>query len=186
MLQLTAYYLSIGGDIKDLYDGLMSYNSILDKLFSHLFLSRVYEIIYDKNLTPAEMISNLTKNNVVNEEILNEKIKELRELKELENELVDKKYEFEEIFNKTYDNLYDLQKINHININEDRIEEKINNKFKRTNIKINIKYKKPINRRNIKIDKRRKINNFKIVLKPTITINNLIITQKRRGRPRKS
>ena len=58
ILQLIAYYFSINGDINYLHDELVSMNSIIDQLFSNSVMNNIYLIVYDKNLTPAQMINN--------------------------------------------------------------------------------------------------------------------------------
>ena len=58
ILQLIAYYFSINGDINYLHDELVSMNSIIDQLFSNSVMNNIYLIVYDKNLTPVQMINN--------------------------------------------------------------------------------------------------------------------------------
>ena len=58
ILQLIAYYFSIDGNIIDLSEKLTLTNSIMDELFPYSVLNNTYLILYDKNLTPAQMINN--------------------------------------------------------------------------------------------------------------------------------
>ena len=58
ILQLIAYYFSIDGNIIDLSEKLTSMNIIMDELFPYSVLNNTYLILYDKNLTPTQMINN--------------------------------------------------------------------------------------------------------------------------------
>ena len=58
ILQLIAYYFSIDGNIINLYNELTNMNSIIDELFTNFIMNNIYMIIYDKNLTPSQMINN--------------------------------------------------------------------------------------------------------------------------------
>ena len=60
ILQLIAYYFSIDGNILDLELKLSSMNSIIDELFQYSVINNTYLIIYDKNLTPSQMINKFT------------------------------------------------------------------------------------------------------------------------------
>jgi hypothetical protein len=58
ILQLIAYYFSIDGNIINLYNELTNMNCIIDELFTNFIMNNIYMIIYDKNLTPNQMINN--------------------------------------------------------------------------------------------------------------------------------
>jgi hypothetical protein len=58
ILQLIAYYFSIDGNIINLYNELTNMNCIIDELFTNFIMNDIYIIIYDKNLTPSQMINN--------------------------------------------------------------------------------------------------------------------------------
>ena len=58
ILQLIAYYFSIDGNIINLYNELTNMNCIIDELFTNFIMNNIYMIIYDKNLTPSQMIDN--------------------------------------------------------------------------------------------------------------------------------
>jgi hypothetical protein len=58
ILQLIAYYFSIDGNIINLYNELTNMNCIIDELFTNFIMNNIYIIIYDKNLTPSQMINN--------------------------------------------------------------------------------------------------------------------------------
>ena len=97
ILQLIAYYFSIDGNILDLNEKLTSMNCKIDELFAYSVISNTYMILYDKNLTPSQMINNFTN---FDKEKYNER-------KEKENEIFNyKKYiqqlnrQKEEIHNK--------------------------------------------------------------------------------------
>jgi hypothetical protein len=116
ILQLIAYYLSIDGNINDLYDELVRKNSIIDELFTNCVLNNIYLILYDKNLTPIQMINKFTsmnyeENSVKNkiqdkeDEILNLKdyIQKLNKRKEeIHNEFIDFCKDKHEIKNKYF------------------------------------------------------------------------------------
>ena len=58
ILQLIAYYFSIDGNIIDLSEKLTSTNIIMDELFPYSVINNTYLILYDKNLSPAQMVNN--------------------------------------------------------------------------------------------------------------------------------
>ena len=58
ILQLIAYYFSIDGNIIDLNEKLTSINIIMDELFPYSVINNTYLILYDKNLSPAQMVNN--------------------------------------------------------------------------------------------------------------------------------
>ena len=60
ILQLIAYYFSIDGNILDLNEKLTSMNYKIDELFAYSVISNTYMILYDKNLTPSQMVNNFT------------------------------------------------------------------------------------------------------------------------------
>jgi hypothetical protein len=82
ILQLIGYYYSINGDINYLHDQLIDMNSIIDELFTYTTMNNIYLILYDKNLTPAQMVNNF-KNYDANkyDDILN-KEDEIKNLKD--------------------------------------------------------------------------------------------------------
>ena len=142
ILQLIAYYLSIDGNINDLYDELVRKNSIIDELFTNCVLNNVYLILYNKNLSPSQMINNFSslnceENSIKNkiqdkeDEILNLKdyIKKLNKRKEeIHNDFIDfykDKYEVKNkyylIYNKNKNDVY-----NEINMNT--IDNRYNNR----------------------------------------------------------
>ena len=82
ILQLIGYYYSINGDINYLHDQLIDMNSIIDELFTYTTMNNVYLILYDKNLTPAQMVNNFINYDVTKyDDIINkeEEIKNLRD-----------------------------------------------------------------------------------------------------------
>ena len=82
ILQLIGYYYSINGDINYLHDQLIDMNSIIDELFTYTSMNNVYLILYDKNLTPAQMVNNFINYDVTKyDDIINkeEEIKNLRD-----------------------------------------------------------------------------------------------------------
>ncbi len=133
ILQLIAYYFSINGDINYLHDQLINMNSIIDELFTNTVMNNVYLILYDKNLTPAQMVNNFINydpskfEDILNkeDEIKNLKEKNLNQLKNI-NEF---KNEMEKIKNQ-----YEDSNKNQINENTNLkekirlLEEKLNNK----------------------------------------------------------
>jgi hypothetical protein len=161
ILQLIAYYLSIDGNINDLYDELVRKNSIIDELFTNCVLNNIYLILYDKNLTPIQMINKFTsmnyeENSVKNkiqdkeDEILNLKdyIQKLNKRKEeIHNEFIDFCKDKHEIKNKYFlinstdkNNIYnDINmnaidnKYNYGNIMHMYTEENKNNNDKKVN-----------------------------------------------------
>ena len=58
LLQLIAYYFSIDGDICELYDELIPLDTIIDKLSTNYIMNNIFFIVYDKNLTPSQMMEN--------------------------------------------------------------------------------------------------------------------------------
>lgn len=62
ILQLIAYYFSIDGNIIDLNEKLTSINIIMDELFPYSVINNTYLILYDKNLSPAQMVNNFITN----------------------------------------------------------------------------------------------------------------------------
>jgi hypothetical protein len=146
ILQLIAYYLSIDGNINDLYDELVRKNSIIDELFTNCVLNNVYLILYNKNLSPSQMINNFSslnceENSIKNkiqdkeDEILNLKdyIKKLNKRKEeIHNDFIDfykDKYEAKNkyylIYKKNTNDIY-----NEINMNT--IDSRYNNRNSHT------------------------------------------------------
>jgi len=101
ILQLIAYYLSIDGNINDLYDELVRMNSIIDELFTNCVLNNIYLILYDKNLTPSQMINNFInmncEENTINNKI-HDKEDEILSLKEYIQKLNKRKEEIHNEF----------------------------------------------------------------------------------------
>ena len=83
ILQLIAYYFSIDGNIIYLNSKLTSMNSIIDDLFNNYVLSNIFMILYDKNLTPSQMIDNFMNfdSEKYTDEIIEEKEDEIYRLK---------------------------------------------------------------------------------------------------------
>ena len=102
MLQLIAYFFSIDGDINYLYNELINKNSIIDELFSNFIMNNIYLVLYDKNLTPAQMVDNF----------INYDINQLGEIQTKENEIINLKnyieilYKQKEEIHKEFSNIY--------------------------------------------------------------------------------
>ena len=97
ILQLIAYYFSIDGNILDLELKLTSMNSIIDELFQYSVLNNTYLIIYDKNLTPSQMINKFTN---FEKEKYNEKKAKEDEILKFRKYIQQLKKQKEEIHNK--------------------------------------------------------------------------------------
>ena len=85
ILQLIGYYYSINGDINYLHDQLIDMNSIIDELFTYTTMNNVYLILYDKNLTPAQMVSNFINYDVSKFDDIINKEEEINNLKDYIN-----------------------------------------------------------------------------------------------------
>ena len=102
MLQLIAYFFSIDGDINYLYNELINKNSIIDELFSNFIMNNIYLVLYDKNLTPAQMVDNF----------INYDINQLGEIQTKEDEIINLKnyieilYKQKEEIHKEFSNIY--------------------------------------------------------------------------------
>ena len=170
ILQLIAYYFSINGDINYLYNELISMNSILDELFSNLVISNIYLIIYDKNLTPAQMVNNfinydINKLNDIQNKIQNNEDK-IQNLKEYIQTLNKQKEEIHKEFSNFCKDKYEIKhKFNLINGNNlnymfNEESDLINNDYS-NNEKEEIKEKKiKLHNENIK-EKEKEENYFK-------------------------
>ena len=127
ILQLVAYYFSMGGDINYLHDVLINKNPIIDKLFNKIVISDIYAIIYDKNLKPSEMLDNFMNYKEENkfEEEKEEKINKIESLKEYISKLNIKKKEFHNEFISCYQDKFEIKNIysfkNHDNMLFDNI-----------------------------------------------------------------
>jgi hypothetical protein len=82
ILQLIGYYFSINGDINYLHDQLINMNSIIDELFTNTVMNNVYLILYDKNLTPAQMVNNFINYDVTKFDDIINKEDEIKNLKD--------------------------------------------------------------------------------------------------------
>ena len=100
ILQLLAYYFSIDGNIIYLQSQLTKMDPIIDELlFSNFLLNNVYMIIYDKNLTPAQMVNNFINfNDEKYEQEIEEKEEEINKYKEYIKKLNKKKEEIHNEF----------------------------------------------------------------------------------------
>ena len=129
ILQLIGYYYSINGDINYLHDQLINMNSIIDELFTYTTMNNIYLILYDKNLTPAQMVNNF-KNYDANkyDDILN-KEDEIKNLKDYIQILNKQKEEIHNEFATFCKDKFEVkQKYNIIsgnNINDDDINDDI-------------------------------------------------------------
>lgn len=94
ILQLIAYYFSIDGNIIYLHSKLTEMDSKIDELFSLYVLNNIYMIIYDKNLTPTQMVNNFMNfNDDKWEERAQTKENEINDLKDYIQQLTEKKEE---------------------------------------------------------------------------------------------
>ena len=114
MLQLIAYYFSIDGNIYNLYDDIISTDSIIDKLNSNYILNNVFFIVYDKDLSCSQMMENFMnydyeryRNNSNKEE----KEKEIDEHRKYIMELSQLKNDFHNKFEKFYKDKQNIQNI---------------------------------------------------------------------------
>lgn len=110
ILQLIAYYFSIDGNIIELHSKLTEMDSKIDELFSLFVLNNIYMIIYDKNLTPTQMVNNFMNfNDEKWEERAEEKQNEILELKEYINRLSKKKEEAHNDFISCCNDKYEIK-----------------------------------------------------------------------------
>ena len=116
ILQLIAYYFSINGDINYLYDELINKNSIIDELFTNLVLNNTYFILYDRNLTPSQMINNFINYDATKYSEIKNKEDEINELKDYIEILNIQKMEMHKEFANFCKDKYEVkQKYNLIN-----------------------------------------------------------------------
>ena len=132
ILQLIAYYFSIDGNIIDLNEKLTSMNIIMDELFPYSVLNNTYLILYDKNLTPTQMINNFI--NFDKEKYDEKKIKEneIFKFKKYIQQLSKQKEEIHNIFKSFCKDKFEIKnkyfsKNKNLNNNSlDNDEEKVN------------------------------------------------------------
>ena len=116
ILQLIAYYLSIDGNINYLYDELIKTNCIIDELFSNFILNNIYIVIYDKNLTPNQMIDNFKNFDINKINDIQSKEQEISNLKYYIQKLNKRKEEIHKKFVSICKDKYDIKnKYNSIN-----------------------------------------------------------------------
>ena len=126
ILQLIAYYFSINGDINHLYDELISKNSIIDELFSNFVLNNIYMILYDKNLTPEQMVNNFINYDMSKLCDMQNKEDEINSLKDYINILNKQKEEIHKEFSTFCKDKYEIKHKYNL-INEDNNFKKSNN-----------------------------------------------------------
>ena len=126
ILQLIAYYFSINGDINHLYDELISKNSIIDVLFSNFVLNNIYMILYDKNLTPEQMVNNFINYDMSKLCDMQNKEDEINSLKDYINILNKQKEEIHKEFSTFCKDKYEIKHKYNL-INEDNNFNKNNN-----------------------------------------------------------
>lgn len=122
LLQLIGYYFSIDGNICELYDELIPLNSIIDKLSSNYIMNNIFFIVYDKNLTPSQMMENFINfqyNEKKYDDDRTQKENEINRHKEYISKLSSLKNNFHEEFAKFY---RDKQKIGKIVFNDNKNE----------------------------------------------------------------
>jgi len=130
ILQLIGYYFSINGDINYLHDQLINMNSIIDELFTNTVMNNVYLILYDKNLTPAQMVNNFINYDPSKfEDILN-KEDEIKNLKDYIQTLNKQKEEIHNEFASFCKDKFEVKQkyniINGTNSNDSYINDAIN------------------------------------------------------------
>ena len=129
ILQLIAYYFSINGDINYLHDELVSMNSIIDQLFTNSVMNNIYLIVYDKNLTPAQMINNFINYDSTKFNEIQNKEDEINNLKDYIEILNKQKQEIHQEFSNFCKDKYEVkQKYNNLisEINKDNIIDDFN------------------------------------------------------------
>ena len=109
ILQLIAYYFSINGDINYLHDELVSMNSIIDQLFTNSVMNNIYLIVYDKNLTPAQMINNFINYDSTKFNEIQNKEDEINNLKEYIEILNKQKQEIHQEFSNFCKDKYEVK-----------------------------------------------------------------------------
>jgi hypothetical protein len=129
ILQLIAYYFSINGDINYLHDELVSMNSIIDQLFTNSVMNNIYLIVYDKNLTPAQMINNFINYDSTKFNEIQNKEEEINNLKDYIEILNKQKQEIHQEFANFCKDKYEVkQKYNNLisEIDKDNIIDDFN------------------------------------------------------------
>lgn len=61
ILKLIGFYVSLGGELNELYDTLITKSDILDKLNNHMLISNLIVVINDLSIKPIQIIKNMTK-----------------------------------------------------------------------------------------------------------------------------
>ena len=138
MLQLIAYYFSIDGNIYNLYDDIISTDSIIDKLNSNYILNNVFFIVYDKDLSCSQMMENFMNydyESYRNNSNKEQKEKEIDEQKKYIMELTKLKNDFNDIFEKYYQDKQNIQNIFYEEFDE------MNDKDIKININLEVKRK---------------------------------------------
>ena len=155
ILQLIAYYFSINGDINYMYNELVNRNSIIDELFTNFVMNNIYLILYDKNLTPAQMVNNFMDYDLNKLNEIQNKEDEINDLKIYIGKLNKQKQEMHKEFANFCKDKYEVkQKYNLIsgndsdNINDDI--DMINNNYSNYE-KEELKEEKMLPKINIKI-----------------------------------
>ena len=109
ILQLIAYYFSINGDINYLYNELVNMNSIIDELFTNFVLNNIYLILYDKNLTPTQMVNNFINYDLNKLNDIQNKEDEINSLKDYIEILNKQKKEMHKEFETYYKDKYEVK-----------------------------------------------------------------------------
>ena len=126
ILQLIAYYFSINGDINYLYNELVSMNSIIDELFTNFVMNNIYLILYDKNLTPAQMVNNFINYDLNKLNDIQSKEDEINSLKDYIEILNKQKIEMHKEFETYYKDKYEVKNKYNL-ISEKNTKNDINN-----------------------------------------------------------
>ena len=111
-MKLVAYYFSINGNINYLISQLTNRNPIIEELLNNYILCNIYIIVYDKNLTPSQMINNFINLDFgkYSEEILEEKENNIYKLKKYIEQLEKQKEIYQKEFIKFYKEKFELKK----------------------------------------------------------------------------
>ena len=168
ILQLIAYYLSIDGNINYLYDELIGMNSIIDELFSNFILGNIYIIMYDKNLTPIQMMDKFKNFDISKKDEIESKEDEISNLENYIHQLNKRKEAIHKEFISFCKDKYEIKNKYYIFSNRNRND--VNNEIDMNNNELTIKedkkyekiYKNKKNRKknNSKINNNRILNNI--------------------------
>ena len=109
ILQLIAYYFSINGDINYMYNELVNMNSIIDELFTNFVMNNIYLILYDKNLTPSQMVNNFINYDLDKLNEIQNKEDEINDLKEYIEKLNKQKQEIHKEFSNICKDKYEIK-----------------------------------------------------------------------------